>query len=231
MTTGEFRYIDPATFTRSDVPFVKPWAKVDIDATSFARTPHRRSVTDIRGAPGPFGTDISGFSVHHAPCREATDFDDDSAVRTTYYADVEALLRAQLPGISRVVMFDHTIRRHEPDAPRQPVMQVHVDQTPAAAAARVRRHVQPAAEAEDLLRRRFQIINVWRPIGHPATDFPLAVVDWRTMEPDDLVAVDLLYPVRAAADGEPDDGDDRGKEVLPDPASAKSAEGYEVKGE
>src|SRR3569833_364866 len=75
-TTGEFRYFDPATFPRSDVPFVKPWAKVDIDATSFARTPHRRSVTDIRGAPGPFGTVFCGFLVFFVFCREATDFDD-----------------------------------------------------------------------------------------------------------------------------------------------------------
>ncbi|KAG7106423.1 Aspirochlorine biosynthesis protein N like [Verticillium longisporum] len=94
--------------------------------------------------------------------------------------------------------------------------QLHVDQTPWAAEARVRRHVEGPAEADRLLQGRYQIINVWRPIGHPASDFPLAVVDWRTTRPDDLVKVDLLYPVRAAAD---DDGDDRGKEALPDAAT------------
>jgi len=225
MTTSTFKYIDPTTIP----PSTTPWAKVDTDVTAFSLTTRRRSVSNIRDlAPGAFGTDISGFDVFHAPAKEKA-FTDDSAVRGGYYAEVEALLRDKLPGVQRVVLFDHTIRKHDPAAPRQPVQQVHVDQTPEAAAARVRRHL-PAAEAEDLLRGRYQIINIWRPIGHPAADFPLAVVDWRTTEPEDLVRVSLLYPKRAGG-GEDDDGDDRGKEVLPDPATAASTEGYEIKGE
>ncbi|KAG9881962.1 hypothetical protein KCU94_g19599, partial [Aureobasidium melanogenum] len=100
-----------------------------------------------------------------------------------------------------------------------------VDQTPAAAEIRVRRHL-PADEAEELLKGRYQIINVWRPIGHNASDFPLAVIDWRTTTEKDFVKVDLLYPKRT--DG---DNDDRGKEVLPDPNSMTSTQGYEPKGE
>ncbi|KAK3329130.1 methyltransferase [Apodospora peruviana] len=229
MTTGVFRYLDPATIT----PDTKPWSKVDIDATSFARTERRRSVTDIRSSgETEFGTDISGFSVHLLPAIEKS-FTDDTAVREGYYAEVDALLRAKLPAgdkIKKIVIFDHTIRKHDPSSPRQPVQQVHVDQTPGAAAARVRRHVFPPEEAESLLKGRYQIINVWRPIGHPATDFPLAVIDWRTTSTEDkrdLVKVDLLYPLRNR-DG---DGDDRGKEVLPDLTTIGSTEGYEVKGE
>jgi len=79
------------------------------------------------------------------------------------------------------------------------------------------------------LKKRYQIINVWRPIGNPASDFPLAVIDWRTTKPDDFVKVDLLYPKRK--DSVIDGDDDRGKEVLPDPASTTSTVGYEVKGE
>jgi len=107
------------------------------------------------------------------------------------------------------------------------VQQVHVDQTPEAAAARVRRHL-PAEEAEELLKGRYQIVNVWRPIENPASDFPLAVIDWRSTTPEDFVRVDLLYPKRN--DAEYDD-DDRGKEKLPDANSLTSTEGYEVKGE
>ncbi|GAM87207.1 hypothetical protein ANO11243_052290 [Dothideomycetidae sp. 11243] len=79
--------------------------------------------------------------------------------------------------------------------------------------------------AEALLQKRYQIINVWRPIGGPATDHPLAVVDWRSTTHDDFVPVDLLYPKR-----EDKDDDDRGKEVLAT-GDPKSTEGYEVKGE
>ncbi|KAF3808652.1 Aspirochlorine biosynthesis protein N [Colletotrichum gloeosporioides] len=223
MTTGVFRYVDPATLAGDNS---KPWTKVDTDVTSFSRTERRRSVTNIRDAGADtFGTDVSGFAVYHAPAAEKA-FTDEKAVREGYYAEVEALLRAKLPGVKKVVIFDHTVRRRDKSSPRQPVQQVHVDQTPRAAEVRVRRHVEDAAEAEELLKGRYQIINVWRPIGHPATDFPLAVIDWRTTVPEDLVAVDLLYPKRT--DG---DDDDRGKEVLPDETLAKSIDGYEVKGE
>ena len=64
------------------------------------------------------------------------------------------------------------IRRRRPgessDSPdrRQPVPQVHVDQTAASAVARVHRHL-PASDVPKLLERRFQIINLWRPIAAP----------------------------------------------------------------
>jgi hypothetical protein len=31
---------------------------------------------------------------------------------------------------------------------------------------------------------RCQIINIWRPIRHPVTNSPLAVMDWRTLSED-----------------------------------------------
>lgn len=236
MTTGVFKYIDPATVTLSEEPFIKPWGKVDADVTSYQRTERKRSVANIREAVAngaEFGVDISGFAVYHYPSKVPPEVllasDDDSKVREDYYAEVEQLLREKLgPGVKKVFIFDHTVRRHDPNSPRQPVQQVHVDQTPKAAGTRVRRHL-PADEVDDLLKGRYQLINVWRPIGHPASDFPLAVIDWRTTAPQDLVKVDLLYPTRNRELGDGDD--DRGKEILPDPVKAKDTTGYEVKGQ
>ncbi|KAK3309461.1 uncharacterized protein B0T15DRAFT_515561 [Chaetomium strumarium] len=240
-TTGDFFYLDPASIS----PTAKPFSKVDGGGTSYAFTRRRRSVTSFRDClsvnpssqRGSFGTDIdvAGFAAYHAPARERL-FADDAAIRQGYYAEVEALLRSKLgPGVARVVIFDHTIRRHDPAAPRQPVRQVHVDQTPRAAEARVRRHavnVKAGSDGEEeeyasLVGRRYQIVNVWRPIGHAAQDFPLALVDWRTTsEERDLVKVDLLYPMRNGDGENDDDDDDRGKEAPPDPNQR-----YEVKGE
>jgi len=223
MTSATFKYIEPSSYTSSSEPFVKPWSKVDGPGTSFTLTDHKRSVENLRGQESNFSTDISGFAVYKSPAQE-TAFTDNKAVEQGYYVEVESLLRQKLPGVKKVVIFDHTIRRREKASPRQPVQQVHVDQTPGAAEVRVRRHV-PSSEAEGLLKGRYQIINVWRPISNPAADFPLAIVDWRSTSPSDFVKVDLLYPKRN------DDGDDRGKEALPDPSSTHSTEGYEVKGE
>jgi hypothetical protein len=94
------------------------------------------------------------------------------------------------------------IRRRRPGEPddspqkRQPVALAHVDQTTASAIARVHRHLPPE-EAPSLLRRRFQIINLWRPISHAAVDWPLALCDFRSVDvKNDLVPVALIYPDR-----------------------------------
>lgn len=192
---------------------------------SFTLKDHQRNVTSLRGQEDNFSTENSGFAVYNSPAAEKS-FTDDAAIRKGYYAEVEAMLRERLDGkVKKVVIFDHTIRRRVKDAPRQPVQQVHVDQTPGAAEARVRRHL-PADEANELLKGRYAIINVWRPIENPASDFPLAVIDWRSTKPEDFIAVDLMYPRRT--DG---DDDDRGKEKLPDEKTLQSTEGYDPKGE
>lgn len=220
MTTATFKHIDTASYKG------KPWSKVDGPGQSFTMLDVQRNIHDIRGRGKEFSTDKSGFAVYHDPAEEKL-FTEEKAVREGYYAEVERMLRARIPGVKKVHVFDHTIRRRQKDSPRQPVQQVHVDQTPEAAAARVRRHL-PAEEAEQLLKGRYQIINVWRPIENAASDFPLAVVDWRSTVPTDFVPVDLMYPKRA--DSIVDD-DDRGKEKLPDEQSYYSTEGYEVRGE
>jgi hypothetical protein len=51
-------------------------------------------------------------------------------------------------------------------------------------------------EAEELLRGRVQVINLWRPIRGPLCDAPLAVCDAASVAPADLVPSDLVYPNR-----------------------------------
>ncbi|KAI1825808.1 hypothetical protein F4861DRAFT_151676 [Xylaria intraflava] len=236
-TTSRFNHIDLS----SQPAGTKPWSKVDGGGVSYKFGSHQRPVYDIRSQPADeFTTDITGFSLQHWSSREK-DFVDDDAVRGAYYDDIEALLRANceaLPSnqtsngtnkVRKVVFFDHTIRRRTPNSARIPVQSVHVDQTPAAVAVRVRRHLPPD-EAEELLKHRYQLINVWRPISHAASDHPLAVIDWRSTSPEDFVPVDLYYPKRA--DSVMDD-DDRGKEKKPQTGEELkySTEGYEVRGE
>ena len=64
---------------------------------------------------------------------------------------------------------------------RPPIQGVHVDRTHATAATLVHRHL-PAKDADRLLAKRFQIINLWRPIYHAAYDLPLALCDCRTVD-------------------------------------------------
>ncbi|KAH7040505.1 uncharacterized protein B0I36DRAFT_357794 [Microdochium trichocladiopsis] len=223
-TTAGFSHMDPADQTHG----VAAWTKVDVDYSSFGRKMYTRQVHDARGHEDDFSVDTSGFAVYNYPAKEKL-FVDDEAVRNGYYAEVEALLKDKLgPGVKKVVIFDHTIRRRLPGAARAPVQAVHVDQTPAAADVRVRRHIADPDEAERRIKGRYQLINVWRPIENAASDHPLAVIDWRSTKPEEFVPVNLLYPKRKPGDA---DDDDRGKEVAPDRSTWASTEGYEARGE
>jgi hypothetical protein len=72
---------------------------------------------------------------------------------------------------------------------------VHVDHTDRSGPQRVRDLL--GGDAEELLRGRSQVINLWRPIlNEPLRDAPLAVCDSRTLAMDDLVPSDLVYRER-----------------------------------
>jgi len=47
--------------------------------------------------------------------------------------------------------------------------------------------------ADDLLKRRAGIINVWRPIARPARDWPLALGDARAIAPTDPIPSELRF--------------------------------------
>ncbi len=163
--------------------------------TTIEIDPREMRIEDVTGREGQYTLDANGFAVIDAPTA-VPDLLDEAAVSTTYRAEVEALLRDRL-GATRVVMFDHTIRGPErAGAPlREPVKRVHNDYTWESAPQRVRDLM--GAEAEALLARRFAIVNLWRPIGAPALDSPLALCDAASLDADrDLVVNELIYPDR-----------------------------------
>jgi hypothetical protein len=158
------------------------------------------NVENIRGREKEFNIDNSGFQYFRKPA-QTTDFSNDAVIEKTYHQECIDVVK-ELTGASRVVIFDHTVRRRQPgendDSPqkRQPVSQAHVDQTPRAAIARVHKHL-PADEAPELLKKRFQLINIWRPIHNIALDWPLALCDFRSVDKDrDAIPVALIYPNR-----------------------------------
>jgi hypothetical protein len=71
---------------------------------------------------------------------------------------------------------------------------VHNDYTEWSAPKRV--HDLLPDEAEELLKRRFAIVQVWRPVSHPVESFPLAFCDARTLSPENLIASERRYPDR-----------------------------------
>jgi len=161
--------------------------------------PHQLPVFDGRPVSNSFSLDREGFALVRHPT-SVRDFYDDKEIRQVYYPAAEAFIKATLRA-DRVVIFDHTVRRRVEGAadirgggPRQPATRVHVDQTDISGANRVREHLP--VEADELLKGRVQVINLWRPIRGPLRDTPLALCDAASVAPGDLVASDLIYPNR-----------------------------------
>ncbi|ESK84359.1 7alpha-cephem-methoxylase p8 chain related protein [Moniliophthora roreri MCA 2997] len=168
-----------------------------IPETNFQSVRHLVRIKDLRGREDSVTLDAAGFQfIQHTS--KHTSFMDDLEIEKEYYPESIELIK-KITGAGKVVLFDHTIRRRRDDntdldpKKRGPGSRVHVDQTPFSAANRVRRHL-PADEAEERLKHRFQIINLWRPISHPAYDWPLALCDFRSINyNEDLVPADLVY--------------------------------------
>src|SRR5438132_2795584 len=159
--------------------------------------PHRVTIRNARLSKEPFVLDRHGFRfVRHDT--KVANFFDEGEIRRVYYPEMEALVKAE-SGASRVVVFDHTLRtaddeEREARKIREVVRRVHNDYTEWSGPQRVR-DLLPQ-EADELLRRRFAIVQVWRPIRHPVETFPLAICDARSLSPADLVISERIYPNR-----------------------------------
>src|SRR5215472_18472132 len=151
--------------------------------------PHEVRIEDARGREGEFTLDRNGFALVKASTA-VDDFYAPGEIKRVYYPEIERLLRGRL-GASRVFVFDHNVRNATREGLAVPSRQVHNDHTVNSAPRRVRDHM--GADAEELLKHRFGIINVWRPIRGPVQDSPLALCDAQSFTDDDLIASDLVY--------------------------------------
>jgi hypothetical protein len=200
--SGDLQTSEPLPFVTAPLSYMVPMAgkprayqyepPPGIPELNATYAPHETVIRNLRPIAPKLSLDVEGFRLlnHRSTVR---DFYDDGEIRSTYYPEVEQLV-AQNTGAARVLVFDHTVRRRVHDAAsalRTPVPRVHNDYTAKSGPQRVRDLL--GAEAEGLLRRRFSIVNVWRPIRGPLEDAPLALCDARSIAPDDLVVTDLLY--------------------------------------
>jgi hypothetical protein len=159
---------------------------------------HHVIIDDARPFADQLSLDVEGSTLVRSPSRVA-DFFDETEVMSRARPEAAELVKA-ITGAWRVEVFDHTVRRRSNDAdyapgvPRQPASWVHVDQTVASGRKRIREIM--GDEAEALLQGRVAIINVWRPIGYPARDWPLVLGDARSIPMADLIAIDRIFPDR-----------------------------------
>jgi hypothetical protein len=164
--------------------------------TSGLEERHRVEIANGREARD-LALDRNGFVLveHRTAVRDFFDVDE---LKRVYYPEVQKLIR-EVAGAERVVVFDHTLRsgdeaEREAKLVREPVLSAHNDYTEWSGPQRVRDLM--GEEAEQLLQRRFAIIQVWRAIAQPIASNPLAMADARSVAPEDLLVAERRYPNR-----------------------------------
>jgi hypothetical protein len=171
-----------------------------VPAQSGAYSKYTVTIHSARPKLSELSLDREGFAVTRQQSAVANFYDADE-VRRVYYPEVEQMVR-EFTGAVKVHVFDHNVRsrpmakRHEHGA-QEPVKVAHNDYTLKSGPQRVRDLLPDEANA--LLKNRFAVINVWRPIRGPVQESPLAVCDAQSMVQDDFVKHVLKYRDR---DGE-----------------------------
>ena len=160
--------------------------------------PHRAHnfvVSDVSGDEDKYSLDSHGFQYCRHESREKY-FTDEQAIRTGYYEECEQLLK-DVTGADVVHIFNHKVRRGPTQwhhlglknlANRGPVTRTHVDQSYAGAELRLRWEFPDGAD--ELVKRRYQIINIWRPIETILKD-PIAVASADSVPDADLVGAEM----------------------------------------
>ncbi len=151
-------------------------------------------IWSARAIMSELSLDRQGFAVTRQDTAVAN-FYDPEEVRRVYYPEVERLVR-EFTGAVKVHVFDHNVRsrpmaKRRENGAQEPVKVAHNDYTLKSGPQRVRDLLPDQAGA--LLKNRFAIINVWRPIRGPVQESPLAVCDAQSMVQDDFVKHVLKY--------------------------------------
>ena len=162
---------------------------------------HTVAISDMREIAETLSFDREGFEL----LRHTTAVEDlyaDNAIEQVYKPEIVALLRHRF-GASQVVIFDVTRRSggaagaQNPDGLRRPASRLHVDYTVKSGPQRTKDIL-----GEDEVARltavgaRIIQVNVWRPIRGPVERSPLALADASTVQQDDLIATDQIFPDR-----------------------------------
>ncbi len=129
---------------------------------------------------------------------QVKNFYDEVEVRSVYYKETEELVK-RITGAKRVLVFDHTLRAadsaiREKNQVSSPVRNAHNDYTEWSGPQRVR-DLLPQ-EADDLLSRRFAVVQTWRPINKPVQNDHLAIADAQSIGMSELVPSARIYPNR-----------------------------------
>ena len=159
---------------------------------------HEVTVVDGRDGPAP-GLAAEGFALVAAPTA-VRNFRDDAEVDAVYAREVREIV-ARATGAALVLNTGKGVLRFAEGSPESgalnnslPARFIHNDVSEPTARGFAQRALD--ARGEQLSDYAgFAYYNVWRPITPPPQDVPLAMLDTRTLDWDDLIEADAVFDV------------------------------------
>jgi hypothetical protein len=192
---AEFNYVVPTG--RPAIRYID-WPEMEHNAVPPEYELREMTIRNGRPLRDTFKLDVHGFVfVDHQT--KVRDFTDEAERKRVYDPEVQALVMKH-SGASAVVVFDHTIRITDDESQRvsgaRPTVKgVHNDYTEGSAPVRLREIVGDE-EAERRLKKRWAIIQVWRPIRGPVMIDPLGICDGRSIPQQGFIKVERRYKYR-----------------------------------
>ncbi|OCQ90312.1 hypothetical protein BCD67_21430 [Oscillatoriales cyanobacterium USR001] len=159
---------------------------------------HRVPIWNGRAITSELSLDRQGFLFlsHHSV---VNNFYDENEIREIYYPESEQFVK-EVTGAARVIDFDYNLRNTQKakegvKGVSEPIRRIHNDYTPNSGYQRSRNELLAIGidNPDRILQNRFNLINLWRPIGHPVQESPLAVCDSRSIPSSDWVVSDLIF--------------------------------------
>lgn len=161
-------------------------------------------ITDARKSVVAPTLDAEGFGLWDAPS-QVHDFWDEDAIRSIYYSEASELA-CLVTGATKAYVFDHMLRKRENGRPvlafgrsgdgRQPgaAGRIHNDYSESSGRKKLALVISDSNELAGV--ERYSIINIWRSIGGPVVDTPLALCDAQTISTLDMVNCEVRRPDR-----------------------------------
>ncbi|KAF2753096.1 hypothetical protein EJ05DRAFT_490317 [Pseudovirgaria hyperparasitica] len=193
--------------------------KENFPVHNIERALHIVNIKSMRPLMSSLTMKKEGFQVHSiATIMGYEDFRKKDKVEDIYMRELESYFRTTLPGAKYVRSLDFQVfitippativlrrlqlRQRDVNFPiaggvpwqkPQPSLLTHVDVT-LDSAKKIIREIYEDQVASEILESRFQVITVWRPLRVPVRDWPLAICDASTVDQNDFVDTDVIYP-------------------------------------
>ena len=157
--------------------------------TNYVRISVPVPIHNLRNDEKSVDLDTNGFELLNYRGRIHEEFADNSESQRCYFEEIAAQLQQRL-NASRVIVFNHIFRFRGPIRAmdqcdlthKNPVLYPHADYNPPAARSKMA-EILGQEQANEAMKNRWQIINVWRPVGpHPITNMPLTICDYHTID-------------------------------------------------